>query len=245
MTHIKDFISENPNLKNYNLFNWDEDSIRNYWDFEATRGDDKYFTYEVRDELFFLLKEYFKSDLKTLDFGAGKGFFTNKLLNENIKTAAYDISIESKRYLEKKFAGHKHFLGAFTKENKDKLNEQFDIVLMFEVIEHLEDNVRSNVYETISKFLKPNGKFIISTPNNENLMNSVLCNPVTNELYHRWQHVYSWTAQSLIDSAKPFGFKAIKTMEIDLKYQKPGIIPAIKRLYKKNGSNLFVIFEKE
>ncbi len=101
------------------------------------------------------------------------------------------------------------------------------------MIEHLEDEARQTVLGQIYDLLTTNGIVIISTPNNEDLGRELICNPRTNEVYHRWQHVYSWTGKSLSTELERRGFKTVSVIETDLKYEGVGGLWHFRGLLKK------------
>ena len=102
--------------------------------------------------------------LEILDLGCGGGLVSESLtrlgasvtgidfVKNNIKTAKHHAIISNLKI---------NYL------NQDvsliRLNKKFDIILMLEIIEHL--NNWENVVDKILKYLKPNGKIIFSTIN--------------------------------------------------------------------------------
>jgi 2-polyprenyl-3-methyl-5-hydroxy-6-metoxy-1,4-benzoquinol methylase len=50
----------------------------------------------------------------------------------------------------------------------DEINETFDVITMFDVLEHLDDETRNKYIAWINEHLRPGGYLIISTPNINN-----------------------------------------------------------------------------
>ncbi len=97
---------------------------------------------------------------KILDCGAGKGFFTEQLINKNGEIYACDI--DSSRFKLKipfkkaNFNYHVPFNNSF-----------FNKIVSIEVIEHLENPAM--FIKELNRILKKNGQIIITTPNIQNV----------------------------------------------------------------------------
>jgi len=67
-------------------------------------------------------------------------------------------------------------------------DRHFDTVVMSEVLEHLEEEVRQATLVEVHRVLKPGGRFIGTVPARERLEdNSVVC-PNCEHRFHRWGH---------------------------------------------------------
>lgn len=102
---------------------------------------------------------------KVLEVGFGEGYGAYHLSKVAKKVVALDYNEEAVRYARNKYkSAHlvfkKHdFLHSLPKE------KEFDVIVSFQVIEHFED-VESYLSK-ISKLLKKNGVFLVSTPNKQ------------------------------------------------------------------------------
>ena len=101
-------------------------------------------TYYVANKRIKLAKKYLRKSQKILDVGCGDMYITNKLIKEGYNVIGIDLS---QPYHLKMDATNMSF-----KDNS------FDAVISFETIEHC------NCVNEIKRVLKPNGKFILSTP---------------------------------------------------------------------------------
>ncbi len=82
-------------------------------------------------------------------------------------------------------------------------------MLLIEVIEHVLDADLPASLERLQRFVKPGGHLIVSTPNNEDLdLGSAYC-PVSNRLFHRWQHVRAFTPRKLEETFGNCGFRRV------------------------------------
>ncbi|MBT5908688.1 MAG: class I SAM-dependent methyltransferase [Opitutae bacterium] len=85
------------------------------------------------------------------------------------------------------------------------IEEKFDLITMFHVLEHLEHPVRDLM--SLSKTLKPEGHFVIEVPN---ILYPHMAFP------HKWHsgHLFSYTAETLSHLMKQTGFDTIKCSPI-------------------------------
>lgn len=126
------------------------------------------------------------------------------LLDRGLNAAGFDPSPDRQASLIEKIGSHQNFLGI----KGIHCNEQFDVVLLMEVVEHVLDEDFHKVLDRVARFVKPGGFLIASTPNNENLMSSSVYCPVSDTFFHPWQHVRSFTPNLLSDCFKNIGFSA-------------------------------------
>lgn len=100
---------------------------------------------------------------KLLDIGCGTGRFLHEARTRGYNVWGIDISSSAIESARIKFGLNKVY--HFTLENfvKEFPQEKFDIITMFEVLEHL-DNPQETILQVYS-LLKPNGYLAISVPN--------------------------------------------------------------------------------
>lgn len=98
-----------------------------------------------------------------LEVGCGEGWGSNLIAGFAKKVTAIDIDNQAISYAKKKFNRNNLFFRKLNIYNLKKINHKFDIVVSFQVIEHLKDidSYLSNIKEKLTK----NGILIISTPN--------------------------------------------------------------------------------
>ncbi len=176
--------------------NWTDETVKKFWDFYS-QYPELYFTYQFGDNMVDHMRPFIKAGDKVLDYGCGVGFLIEKLSKiNNIELFGLDYSADSVIKTNERCKGISTFKGAF---NPDKLPEdlKFDVIAVTEVIEHLSDEHLASAMKEISKLLKPNGKVLFTTPNDENLSDSIVYCPISDVTFHRWQHVRSWNVDSL------------------------------------------------
>ena len=76
-------------------------------------------------------------------------------------------------------------------------NEQFDAVVMSEVLEHLSDKKINSALKNIQKILKPKGSLIISTPYRENLKLNIAVCPDCGKVFHKFGHTQSFNKEKI------------------------------------------------
>ena len=98
-----------------------------------------------------------------IDIGCGPGYFSRELSIKGWRTTAIDTdaeNIESARnYAHETHRGDA--LGILSKLPEN----QYDLVLAFEIIEHMPKPIGKKLLMEIIRILKPHGGLIISTPN--------------------------------------------------------------------------------
>lgn len=147
-----------------------------------------------------------------IDFGAGNGEFVLLLMDRGYKCGVYEVSQgRSQIFRQPEFKNNPLFLGQID----NSASVQFDIVLLLDVIEHLLDKDIDEVLSLVHRFVSPGGQLIISTPNNEVLEDSQCICPVCNHTFHRWQHVQSFTGETLTNLLEKKGFSLANLHKVD------------------------------
>jgi SAM-dependent methyltransferase len=102
-----------------------------------------------------------KRSSKILEVGSGLGYLTYSLIMADYNVVGMDISQTAVNKANETFGDH--YISADLFEYAALHPESFDIVILTEVIEHVEDPVA--FIGSIIKLLKPGGRAIITTPN--------------------------------------------------------------------------------
>ncbi len=125
----------------------------------------------IKESLSWILKEPFifdyfnkfiKKDSKILEIGCGRGYFLDKL----DKIGFQDLyGADLANYLENK--KYKHQSLDLNIEKLNFKNDELDVVVAFQVVEHLENYFL--IAQETSRTLKKDGMFIFSIPNQFNI----------------------------------------------------------------------------
>ncbi|AUR50744.1 class I SAM-dependent methyltransferase [Aquella oligotrophica] len=207
--------SENVSKDYFNVpkyIEWDNLLVNKFWDGVArTTLSELSFSRQSGANLAVILKYFINPNNKILDFGAGNGDLLRVLCSKNhdAEFYAYEPSPERALLLKKNLSEYTNFNGIAEQ------NQKFDIILMIEVIEHILENDFDTVINSVLELLKPHGKLIITTPNNEDLNGNMCYCPSCNSIFHRWQHVRSFNPVTLKNTMQKFGLQEIVTHQLD------------------------------
>jgi 2-polyprenyl-3-methyl-5-hydroxy-6-metoxy-1,4-benzoquinol methylase len=188
---------------------WTPQMIARFWDYEK-KSQEEFFTYQVGRVLVRHFRGFLSESKKIIDYGAGPGFLIEELLHENRQCAAIEFAPDAVRLVQSKFQGNPKFLGAHLVGDLQGLNGQFDVAFLTEVVEHLYDADLDLCLSCIRDLLVPGGLLILTTPNDEDRTKSMLMSPETGRVFHRWQHVRSWTSLTLKDLLLTRGFSPVE-----------------------------------
>jgi 2-polyprenyl-3-methyl-5-hydroxy-6-metoxy-1,4-benzoquinol methylase len=216
---------------------WTDEKVSRLWDFYSKNkySDNLYFSKLVGGHVIdYLNRRIGLRNKSILDYGSGPGhlfeFFSKK--NLNIKYNAIDFSEESIAKLKTKFSNSPQFQNAyFVNKFPSNINDQFDVIISCEVVEHLTDERLATMMEEVQRLIKNDGIIYITTPNNEDLnANKFIC-PDSGCVFHRWQHVRSWNASSLSKFMESKGFQTLHVATLNFHQQRP--LHYVKEILKK------------
>jgi ubiquinone/menaquinone biosynthesis C-methylase UbiE len=125
----------------------------------------------------YLYATQFVNDKVVLDIACGEGYGAFLLAKHAKKVIGIDISQEvvfraSNKYIRHNLEFHIGSVAAIPL----KVNEAFDIITSFETIEHVSEEDQKKFLLEVKRLLKPNGLFIVSTPNKLTFSDARNCN---------------------------------------------------------------------
>lgn len=94
-----------------------------------------------------------------------------------------------------------------------------------EVVEHLDESKLADFLHVLRGMLDPNGIVEITTSNNETLAASEVYCPCCDHVFHRWQHLHSFTSKSLGQLVEEYSLDVIQTYTTNFvqgKFRIPG-----------------------
>jgi|PlaIllAssembly_1097288.scaffolds.fasta_scaffold360686_2 2-polyprenyl-3-methyl-5-hydroxy-6-metoxy-1,4-benzoquinol methylase len=177
--------------------------------FGAIHGDKHDFKIQDR----YYRKNYLKhlppdKKIQILDLGCGMGQFLFFLQNAGYKNVkGIDISRENIEFCkEKNFNVEPGDVFVFLENTKD----MYDVIVMNDIIEHLEKQEILRIMNLISGVLRPGGRLIVKAPN--------AANPVmaSSSRYSDFTHELLFTEESLSQVLRITGFKHIILCPQDL-----------------------------
>ena len=200
---------------------WDDKKIERFWQAQHSNSalENNYFTKQVGDKVLDYILKYIDVTDSILDYGTGKGHMVEHLLKRNFgDVTGCDFSKDSVAIVNEKFKNISGFNGCILIEKlpSSLAQESFDCLFFIETIEHLTDKHLNDTLEEIARVMKRGASLVITTRNDENLDILKVCCPDCGAIFHRVQHVRSFTMFSLCSLIESYGFKVIFCDAIDL-----------------------------
>ncbi len=200
--------------REYRQVEWTDETVRRFWEWQS-QYPEQYFTYIAGDHVARALSQRFPRDGEVLDYGCGVGYLIPHLAESGRRVTGADLSPESVRVANERLKGTANFVGAVTVEALRERGDRFDAVVCVEVIEHLYDPQLDAALADMRRFVRPDGVVILTTPNDEDLSKSFVYCPESDAVYHRYQHVRSWTRATLAAYVRERGFEVVETFTTD------------------------------
>lgn len=185
---------------------WTPELVSRFWEvIWNTKLAQFSFSLQAGRSLIFAIKHLLSINSRILDFGAGDGHLVQLMCEQGYKVAAFEPEEQRALKLKAKLQLLPTFLGVENAEPK----HQYDCVILAEVIEHILDEHLDDALNRLAAFVKPGGTVVITTPNNEDLELSQCYCPISNTLFHRWQHVRSFTEDTLASLLAKHGIEKV------------------------------------
>jgi ubiquinone/menaquinone biosynthesis C-methylase UbiE len=228
-------------MKNkYHKIKWNDEKVSFFWDFEVNykNNEEEWFTNQVGSGILnFVNRKVKLQNLKVLDYGSGKGFLVEKLLNNynSINVSTCEFSKQAFDVLQDKFSKVKNYNGTVLVDQIPCLSmsdNAFDVVFLTEVIEHLTETYFNSTFQEINRVLKPGGYIVVTTPNDENLDRNTVCCPDCGVIFHKMQHLTSFTTTSISKELEKFNFDSFYVNAINFSdYNSTGLLGLVRRVF--------------
>lgn len=212
---------------------WSRETISRFWSFHSrnTSSDELCFSKKYDGGLLTLLSELrlLRNKPRLLDFGCGPGHLLERLLPTGVQCWGLDLSAEAVQVTNERHREKSGWHGAQTFDGTRAPFEDryFDVIVGVEVIEHLLDDDVQTVLSEIWRLLRPGGAVILTTPNNEDLSESVVYCPFCESRFHSVQHVRSFSADSLEHVLLERDFNVELCTAVDLGWLQGSFPPSI------------------
>jgi SAM-dependent methyltransferase len=203
---------------------WDDSKISALWDYYSRTYpySQMYFSKIFGGKILKKSGLNLKKGLRVLDYGCGPGYIWEHIneLCRNWRYTGIDFSMKSiDKILKKKDGetGQNIFETAlFVQQLPTTLNAaEYDLVLLIEVVEHLNDKYLDGAISEIKRVIKKDGLLLITTPNAENLELSKKFCPDCGAIFHEWQHVRMWDIDTLNKFMLRNSFELVRYSELD------------------------------
>lgn len=215
---------------------WSPERIRRFWDYYSSNSalSETYFARIVGRSLV----DYVHKTITigtAIDIGCGRGDLIHHLLRKGFPTYGTDQSPASIEAVRARFETNPLFLGA----GEDP--PIADTAFMLEVVEHMDDEALGVALAIAKRLLKSDGHLVITTPNEEHLDASNIMCPECGCVFHRIQHVRSWSAASLRGVLEKSGFETISCEPYRLSWRHGLMGQADKLRFRHQKPNLIYI----
>ncbi len=172
---------------------------------------DLYQTDEALREIAFPARkrlEYIASKIsprsKVLNIGVGSGYLESLLIQAGVDIYCLEPSNRTIEQIREKFSLSEEKAKVGVAQSIPFPDEIFDVVIMTEVLEHINPGETETVLKEVRRVLKKGGIFIGTVPADEDLSKSIVVCPYCNARFHRWGHMQSFSKQRLYDLLKRF-----------------------------------------
>ena len=187
---------------------WGQQELSRFWAYHA-RQPGAYFSYRHGGAVVKAVARHLQPGSRVLDYGCGPGFLVGHLLDAGYQVTAADFSIDATGDTATRHTGRTGFEGVTTIDALLATGRKFDAVFLLEVVEHLYEKDLEQTLENVRRLLAPGGRLIVTTPNEELLDDNMVYCPVSNLVFHRWQHVRSWSAATLKAALETRGLEVL------------------------------------
>jgi SAM-dependent methyltransferase len=204
---------------------WTPEHIRRLWDWYSTNPhiQASYFSFLVGNGIVNFLEATGKLRGRALDYGCGLGYLLSHFLKKNkLECYGVDFSEESVLKAKIRLGSHPNFreVVAIHNQSVPYPDNFFDVITLVETIEHLSNEKAIEVLGEIKRLVKPGGIILITTPFAENLEVDTIYCPFCNSEFHKWQHLKSYSRESLTSLVTHAGLKVQFCQNMDfLKFQ--------------------------
>jgi len=223
---------------------WTDEKVERLWDYYS-RTPPYSNAYFAKVHGYELLKHSglpTSQKISLLDFGCGAGYLWEhvKNISTNWSYMGLDFSPASVEKLNSEATGTPQFLGGvLAKSLPTSLpNSSFDASLLVEVVEHLNDEYLSGTLRELQRVLKSGGQVLITTPNEEHLPDLMKLCPDCGCVFHEWQHVRSWSADSLTAEMKEYGFEPVKIEVVDFGSRFKKLVSSLRNVLGRKDNEL-------
>jgi ubiquinone/menaquinone biosynthesis C-methylase UbiE len=137
-----------------------------------------------------------KTGITVLNIGVGRGTLERILNEQGVHISCLDPSEKTIKKVSTYIKNQKEARVGHAEKIPWPKNT-FDVVIMSEVLEHLQKNAINLALEEVARVLKETGCFFGTVPADEKLEDSLVICPKCNDSFHRWGHQRSFTSNSL------------------------------------------------
>ena len=190
---------------------WDDRKIAEYWDHLAGSDEGEHFGANYAAEVAADIGRYVPRPAWVLDIGCGLGHLVGELSERGYRVLGIDISpaTTAAAWARLPQLDESTFrVGSMT--DLPVANASVDAVVLTEVVEHILDDAIAPMLLEARRALRRGGRLLVTTPSSERLTDEQVGCPRCGARFHRWQHVRSWTPETLSRVLVENGFVDVK-----------------------------------
>ena len=193
-------------------FEWTREAVSRFWDVTASREQwqEDYFSFQVGAGIASLLSRLTPLDGQVVDYGCGPGYLAERLLDLGVSCEGADVSGATIAVANCRLRGRPGWKGACLIDDAFFQGREgtIDLLICVETLEHLLSQDLAATLDRFHQLLRPGrGRLFISTPHAEHLARSMVFCPDCQSLFHRFQHISSFTPASLSGLLEAHGFR--------------------------------------
>lgn len=177
------------------------------WDHFQNEGVDSFRHADPRLEY---LARQLRPGERVLNIGVGSGALERMATAKGVEMWALDPSARTIEKLRETLDLGARAQSGYSQE-MPFADDQFDALIMSEVLEHLEPEIFDRTLAEVHRVLKPGGRFIGTVPARERLEDSQVVCPNCQHHFHRWGHRTSFDVAAM--RAKLERHFAVETLE--------------------------------
>jgi SAM-dependent methyltransferase len=163
------------------------------WEYFQNEGVDSFQGADPRLEY---LARQLKRDERALNIGVGSGGLERAAAAKGVEIWALDPSARTIKALRAALDLGERAQSGYSQEMPFP-DGHFDVVIMSEVLEHLDPDIFERTLAEVRRVLKPGGRFIGTVPARERLASSEVVCPNCQHHFHRWGHRSSFDSASM------------------------------------------------
>lgn len=194
---------------------WTDEKVAKLWHFYNEYRPDSYFTAMFGHRLLKVTSPYVERAAVVADYGCGNGHLLKNLIAHH-RVIGIDTNVDSLDRVRTTVGDHPNLLGLTTPIEAGHFAGRCDVVFFVETVEHLLEHWIEPTFKSLRTLLKPGGRLICTTPNDENLAEATVVCPETGRYFHRFQHVRSFTPIELSEFLSSWGFAAERVFTTNL-----------------------------
>jgi len=191
---------------------WDSRKVGRFWSYltSTPHAERSYFSGLFGDRILTVAEQHLPlRDARILDYGCGPGLLLKKMLERHLHASGLEFSEESANKARGNCHNYQTFGGVTVASELPSSVEShsLDVIFLVEVVEHLLPQQRDETLQEVSRLLAPGGHLVLTTPHNEDLGRVETVCPDCGCVFHPWQHVSSFSPESLIGLLRKYGFE--------------------------------------